>query len=981
MEVCEALPGEAAADKVPKCQAPVVELDCVSQQRAWVLDVGDIDRAGLGDFFGDFVCAKRGDLGSRRALVDVPEFHFNTEGYANKAFEALGVARSRLVRAEGLHNLWSIGGQKTNPAKAREKLKSDMKICRSKCASFMIGFSAHVAALRERTAGIGGLDALVKEEKHVLEECGRYQGELLSNLASVITNLAAKLDTAARQCKKTVRDNGVKKHKAFAEVLCHNGTSRMSWDDATNEICEREACGERFLAWTACQYAKLVDILEVVPGISLHDLLVAVPHRPGPVPAAFELAKEVVEFLPVVVLALHPVTGVFPMKRIVVMPIGELGFRGAGFFWSVLHMSKGFAENIDTDFELRVEGPEPGPEVIGDEVECHTRRGRPRLEEKYGNRIVDFVRDFIHSHGQMALPDKHRLRTTGAVLGAPLEKIAKAARAAGFQVSRSGIFNLLAPSRQNAKHTTQRAVINARPARLLSSEVTWHPRDAFSSTLLKYDKQFVVESCSKFGCSAFFYNGDDMAQIPLLIPARQGSCLRGIVLGREGGAPCITAMDHNFPVAERLLIATSGWVQCQLPVSDIPVGEKPVVPLPRPHNMHAFVRVVRYTDITAEVHVRDLRASIETDHGDALVDFIVLGVDNGTDYAVSSPVLQHHLYRIWRERGCAMLVANAHSPGRSGRHVEIEQQWTQPRGVIAGQHFGFSAYDSGVPQLHGPDREVRLQEIASAGVREYIHLVQENCKTGGRPWHVEIRGGDADESVPDQAVIREMYSTTKTSLAAIRAMAGGEKFGPVTRDVADLARHIVRLPSSVAFQCCTGDLCSDCVAVTQRRRRDNPEWHPRQCLALLEANGFQRWFPTKQIVVPEVDDTMRFMVDVQAPPSATPPSRSMGLICRMCMSGGLGSARPRLWCPQVQQVARLCSVAQWVVAGSWHSSKRRCGGTSLCIIWTWMSASWRRCCWHQPLSQSDRTSSPEPHPRFAPESAGPVWPWVVAAGQ
>ena len=321
--------------------------------------------------------------------------------------------------------------------------------------------------------------------------------------------------------------------------------------------------------------------------------------------------------------------------------------------------------------------------------------GRPRLEEKYGSRIVDFVQDFILSHGQMAMPDKHRLRSTGAVLGAPVVKIAQAARNAGFQVSRSGIFNLLTPARKNAVTTNQRALINARPARSLHTEVTWHARDAFSSTLVKYDKQFVVETCLQHGFSSWFHNGDGMSKVPLLIPARHGSCPRGMVMGLDGGSPTITAMDHNFPIAERLLVATSGWVQCVLPASSLPVGEKPTIPLPKAHNMHAYVRMVRYTQITTEINIRDLRASIQADHGDDEVDFLLLGVDNGADYAVSSPVLQHHLYRIWRERGCAMLGANAHCPGRSGRHVEIEQTWTQPRGCIAGEHFGFSAWDDG----------------------------------------------------------------------------------------------------------------------------------------------------------------------------------------------------------------------------------------------------------------------------------------------
>ena len=84
-----------------------------------------------------------------------------------------------------------------------------------------------------------------------------------------------------------------------------------------------------------------------------------------------------------------------------------------------------------------------------------------------------------------------------------------------------------------------------------------------------------------------------------------------MVLGVEGGAPMIVAMDHDVPVAERVLMAIGGWVLCGMPDSAEPGGGKPTVPLPHPSNMHAFIRVVRYSDISAEVHVRDLRASLQ----------------------------------------------------------------------------------------------------------------------------------------------------------------------------------------------------------------------------------------------------------------------------------------------------------------------------------------------------------------------------------
>ena len=158
-----------------------------------------------------------------------------------------------------------------------------------------------------------------------------------------------------------------------------------------------------------------------------------------------------------------------------------------------------------------------------------------------------------------------------------------------------------------------------------------------------------------------------------------------------------------------------------------------------------------------ETNVRDLLDAINADHGDAFVDFILLGMDNATDYSVASPILIHHLYRLFRERCCAMLIANPHAPTKSARHVEIERIWTDPRRAIAGQHFGYSAYDHGVEALEGVAREEKLTEIASAAVQEYAHLVRENCKVGGEPWRVVVRGAADPDELPGQELVRRVY--------------------------------------------------------------------------------------------------------------------------------------------------------------------------------------------------------------------------------
>lgn len=114
--------------------------------------------------------------------------------------------------------------------------------------------------------------------------------------------------------------------------------------------------------------------------------------------------------------------------------------------------------------------------------------------------------------------------------------------------------------------------------------------------------------------------------MPFFILLGKAVLSRGVVLVQAHGVPVIAAMDHNVPSAERLLMDTSCWFQSQLLDSVLPTGEKPTVPFRRRLHMHSFLRGDRESDLTTEVCNRDVRASIEVDYWDVLVDFIVIRV-------------------------------------------------------------------------------------------------------------------------------------------------------------------------------------------------------------------------------------------------------------------------------------------------------------------------------------------------------------------
>ncbi len=97
---------------------------------------------------------------------------------------------------------------------------------------------------------------------------------------------------------------------------------------------------------------------------------------------------------------------------------------------------------------------------------------------------------------------------------------------------------------------------------------------------------------------------------------------------------------------------------------------------------------------------------------------LLLGVDNGADYSVGSPVFQHLLYKIFRDRGLAFLAADAQAPYHSALHWEIEQCWAQARRLLAGQHLGRTAFQED-PLLSDTARETMLKQVTEAGMSEY----------------------------------------------------------------------------------------------------------------------------------------------------------------------------------------------------------------------------------------------------------------------
>jgi hypothetical protein len=234
------------------------------------------------------------------------------------------------------------------------------------------------------------------------------------------------------------------------------------------------------------------------------------------------------------------------------------------------------------------------------------------------------------------------------VYGAPLKSIAKAASQVFGPMSRSGINNLLRAPRSNQVNTNCQGLIDARPARMLAIGKLWHSRRYFSSVLFKYWKEALAMIAAD-GNNCMQSHGDDMAAIPTgKLAARSKSSPQGFALSSIG----FQQVDHNFPIASGMLINTTGWSigypSCTIEQVARPDG-RVNLKTARPSSLHLNIRFKRFCPSNAVTHVDDLEAALDSIVDIGELDCLLVGVDNGGEYGVDSPVLQHLFYRLFRK--------------------------------------------------------------------------------------------------------------------------------------------------------------------------------------------------------------------------------------------------------------------------------------------------------------------------------------------
>eukprot|EP00973_Karenia_brevis_P061450 8543982-Karenia_brevis.AAC.1 len=151
-----------------------------------------------------------------------------------------------------------------------------------------------------------------------------------------------------------------------------------------------------------------------------------------------------------------------------------------------------------------------------------------------------------------------------------------------------------------------------------------------------------------------------MANVPYIAPARSRGCRMGQVLRRrsEGGKACISKADHDFAITEKLLISTTG-VAIMATSADTHVfvddaTGKPHISVAKPQQLQCFARCLRYNPPTVFSNMLDWWDALDALGDEAEVDFLLLGMDNGNDFTIDHPIIQHLAYRRWIQLGMSL---------------------------------------------------------------------------------------------------------------------------------------------------------------------------------------------------------------------------------------------------------------------------------------------------------------------------------------
>ena len=668
-------------------------------------------------------------------------------------------------RALDIHDLYTTSGTNHRPPTKRRVLLQELAGTQSAIYDFE-------QTLTEFQLAQTCVDVDDEAGDFTLTFLNALLADMYSKLATKLHELTGNLKQATAVSKRHHLRAELQACQQEVRVYFNPLTVSETWGSCLDLVHLHEQNAEHLMPCTMNQLDAVAQCFSVLPVWSLKDLRREVGASRNA--SAKDVSKQLVELLPLVAVvqshdgARRPAEG-----SMYLIDISDR--RGALYLHSLLDVDEVHKSDVD-QLNIELPGSEDGdeapaleedsdemlaPEEGADEQALPTRKGpgKPKLEDsaRYGDEFVRFVQNFALSRGQMKMSDHHRVSDALQIFGASTRAVAKKATEAGFPVSHSGIYNMYAAPRQNKDginygfRSKCRGIIDARPALMQKTVRQFHVRSSFSSRMVNLATD-TMDLCASTGIALVRrYHGDQMATTPLWIPARSHGKV-GFIMRRKTAAgivrPSLEVADHDFPLDARTSLSLSGWVRCEL--SDAASDARRM----KPSQVYVSARPKRYTPTSALTNFHDLLVAIDDDKSD--FDHLLLLTDNAHDYSQDSPVIQHILGRLFREKQLCFLGHGSHAPGDSAKNHEIERQWAQPRQGLVGHELGRSvaptrdalfqqfAHSDPDPQVA---RENAIIAVTERGMETFAAILS-RCSTAGKPWRVNAIQTEGEPDAP-----------------------------------------------------------------------------------------------------------------------------------------------------------------------------------------------------------------------------------------
>ena len=377
-------------------------------------------------------------------IADLPRLL--REGYAQSCLLLIDRQLSNLERHRSEHALWS--GQQTRGTPTRTRLHAIVAFCAAQAKQFYEDLTKYETECTRATAAVHRCDVgevdlsnLPRVPYMILLQGRQTFGRATTVLCSALLALANNYSHAWRQRRVMLRKKDQERTGFTANVIVNPNTIELPFDAALDRICDAAEDGAVHAPFSLDGLASVASIIRVFVTVRLDFLCDSVTEdKLLPNSTAEQRAEQLVEALPVMAVVLLPRSQTCRASNVYILSANAGCLQYLAPIWAV---TAEHGKNIDR-IAVEDEASDEADDAAG-ESDGRERRGRKRSENlpHLGEALVQHIKNFIRSRGQVEAADARRLRAVGETYGAPLTAIVESCRAHGFDISRSAVYTRL----------------------------------------------------------------------------------------------------------------------------------------------------------------------------------------------------------------------------------------------------------------------------------------------------------------------------------------------------------------------------------------------------------------------------------------------------------------------------------------------------------------------------------------------------------